>query len=345
VSKPDGSSGRIRAYDGRDAGNGIVTQLADISAFPSGGVRVAVGDFNGDTTPDVIAAQEGADGIKVFSGAALAAGNRVVLANFSSFPVGSFVSAGDFNNDNRADIVAGKQSGSSRIKVFNAANTSQVLLNFDAVPGATRGARVAVTDLNGDNTPDIVAALTGGGTPNVLVFDGANGNRLLSVTAATGYTDGLLVAGNGFFGSPLHLQAGPAAGTGAANLTGEQLAPVVREAIQVFTDAGVSSVLIDRLKAVDVRIADLGGSTLGVAYANAIKLDSNAAGHGWSLDGTVGADEVDLLSALVHEFGHVLGLEHDAGFMDDVIDLGERRLPAARELDTLFSGSDLDDAW
>jgi hypothetical protein len=157
------------------------------------------------------------------------------------------------------------------------------------------------------------------------------------------YAGGLLVAGNGVFGSPLHLQAAPVAGTGVGNLTAGQLAPVVAEAIQIFVDAGLSSLLIDKLKAVNVQIVDLGGSTLGVAYANAVKLDSNAAGHGWSIDGTVGTDEVDLLSVLVHEFGHVLGLDHDAGFMDERIGLGERQLPTTHELDMLFSGSELDD--
>jgi hypothetical protein len=251
------------------------------------------------------------------------------------------VSAGDFNADNRADIVVGKQSGMARVRVFNAVNTNQLLFNFIAVPGETRGVRVAVTDLNGDSTPDIVAALTGG-QPDVLVFDGTNGNQVLSVPAANDYTGGLFVAGNGVFGSPLYLDASPAEGNGAASLTGDQLAPVVTQAIQIFVDAGLSSQLIARLQNVSVQVVDLSGSTLGLAFANTIKLDHNGAGHGWSLDDSVGSDEVDLLSVLVHEFGHVLGLDHGAGFMDEHIALGERRLPTAQELDLLFSGSTFD---
>ena len=50
------------------------------------------------------------------------------------------------------------------------------------------------------------------------------------------------------------------------------------------------------------------------------------AGYGWSdsLD-SVDADEVDLLSVLTHEFGHVLGYDHDV--MGDTLAVGERDLP------------------
>ena len=43
-----------------------------------------------------------------------------------------------------------------------------------------------------------------------------------------------------------------------------------------------------------------------------------------SLDG-VDLGEVDLLSALTHEIGHVLGYDHDV--MDETLGAGERELP------------------
>ncbi|MBI2748600.1 MAG: matrixin family metalloprotease [Burkholderiales bacterium] len=93
-----------------------------------------------------------------------------------------------------------------------------------------------------------------------------------------------------------------------------------------------------------------------------ITLDTDAAGHGWYVDATpldntddylptsdpnvwqakAGSDaagKMDMLSVLLHEYGHALGLEHstDSGdFMAATLQAGERRLPSADEL-TLMS--------
>ncbi len=88
---------------------------------------------------------------------------------------------------------------------------------------------------------------------------------------------------------------------------------------------------LETLLKTDVRIEDLGGGLLGETDGLVVTLDDDAAGHGWSdaLD-DVDSGEIDLLSALTHEFGHVLGFEHDV--MGETLGVGERDLPL-EELD------------
>jgi len=89
---------------------------------------------------------------------------------------------------------------------------------------------------------------------------------------------------------------------------------------------------LETLLKTDVRIEDLGGNLLGETDGLVVTLDDDAGGYGWSdaLD-DVDSDQIDLLSSLTHELGHVLGYDHDV--MDEMLGVGERDLPLADELD------------
>jgi hypothetical protein len=172
----NGSSPQVKVFSGADG----VTVLASFFAFDrgfTGGVRVAVGDVNGDGLADIITgAGPGGSQITVYSGKDLS-----ILKNFLPFGPnytgGVYVAAGDVNGDGIDDIIVGAGTGSSRVTVFNG-NTGAVHRDFFAFANSTKGVRVAGTDLNGDKRADIIAASAPGDPSEVKAFDGETLNSL-----------------------------------------------------------------------------------------------------------------------------------------------------------------------
>ncbi len=139
--------------------------------------------------------------------------------------------------------------------------------------------------------------------------------------------DGVSIAGSDAIRvvAALHVAGGAAEGLIVADmLTHATLNSVVHQSLAHWAAAGVEPHRLDALTQVDVQIADLPGSLLGIAAMNIVWIDRNAAGYGWSAN----SGGVDLFSAVTHEFGHVLGFEHG----DELGAMGARLTPGVQLL-------------
>jgi hypothetical protein len=139
-------------------------------------------------------------------------------------------------------------------------------------------------------------------------------------------------------------QSAPYKQIASYDLTDSQLAPVVDAAVARIESVapGASSELED----LQFQIVDLPDELLGLTVGETIRIDVDAAGYGWHFEqheANLGnRHSVDLLTVVLHELGHVLGLDHhESGVMDDTLTLGTRRLPDD-EFGALFSDTEFD---
>jgi hypothetical protein len=154
------------------------------------------------------------------------------------------------------------------------------------------------------------------------------------------------------------LGQGPGGAAAGPLLTSQALAPIVQDAIARWQAAGISSQAVAMLQSVKFQIADLDASgDLGSYYPGSVLIDDNADGFGWYVDPTPDSDaefatrvaaaelqagpgspafgRVDLLTVVMHELGHQLGLAdldpaaapHD--LLTESLGTGTRRLPDA----------------
>jgi hypothetical protein len=292
--------------------NSLTTGMADVTiAFgtPGGNLQPLAGDWNGDGR-DTVGLYNPASGLFALTNTNVS-GMAAISFTLSAVPSGGVARAGDWNGD-----------GTDTVGVYHA-STSQFALS----KGLTAKAESLVVAYGpaGDDWLPVAGQWTeAGGWESLLAADGV-------ATAADATT------------------------VGSAQLNG-----IVEEAIARWQAAGLPQDAIDTMKAASVEVADLAGANLGLARGNRILIDADAAGHGWFVDSTPGSDEefaagrsgtreavsplavdqIDLETVVMHELGHVAGLDDLLGadsLMGESLKSGVRKTVGAEEVAAVFA--------
>jgi hypothetical protein len=183
-----------------------------------GGLRVTLGDVNGDGFLDIVvaAAQGGGPRVTVFDGkgAFVPQTTPPVLVNFFAYEDtlrdGAFVAAGDIDGDGKADIITtAGLGGSARVRVFTNIpglptppnQPSPAFADFNLDPDTRGGATVAAVLLDDDNLVDLLIGTGANQGGNVRVRLGSSilanpGNPAPTQSLNTAFTS---VLTNGLF--------------------------------------------------------------------------------------------------------------------------------------------------
>lgn len=246
----------------------------------------------------------------------------------------SFVKAVDLDLDGNLDIVTG-EAELIGIQFGNGDRTFDPILHFRTGKLESAGLFTApyllAGDVDGDGDVDIAVAW--GDSMQVLLKGGR-----------TGFANGLSFDPDAATKPEFEPEIVSAA----------QVSPLYRAALHGWADAGLAQEDLDHLARLNVMVTDLPGNRIGLGGSDVIWIDSSAAGAGWYIDSDPTTDDefhteleqpfipngVDLLTTLMHEMGHVLGLQHDSEvigtLMDDLLGEGKRRRPTADLVDEVL---------
>jgi FG-GAP-like repeat/FG-GAP repeat len=188
------------------------------------GVRVAVGDVNGDGRPEIVTApgRSAFTELRVFDGQTFHQVGTVLPFKDAAWWAGAYVATGDTNGDGRAEIVEGLDAGCcTTLHVLDGRSGDELSGFFPYGDRSEVGARVTSADVNGDGKAEVLAVPLG--SARVGVYAPSGGAAFRSIEA---------------FGSE---RAGPVS-IAAGNVVGDARAELIAAAP---TDSGAEVKIID----------------------------------------------------------------------------------------------------
>jgi fibronectin-binding autotransporter adhesin len=163
--------------------NGTYTSFFAYASTFTGGVRIALGDVDGDGSPDLItgAGPGGGPQVNVYN-VNTQTGVITLQSSFFAFSApnftgGVYVAAGQTNGDAYDDVIVGAgATGGSRVQVYagsaSGVVSSSTLNDFFAYsPAFTGGVVVAAGDRNADGDDEVITAPASNGGWNIKSFD------------------------------------------------------------------------------------------------------------------------------------------------------------------------------
>ena len=236
--------------------------------------------------------------------------NTVTAYGDSGIDIESRGTAANVDAQLRNNVVSGADAANGLTAIFlrsgnSSSDASRLCVNLSQNDASAAAASFAIGDYYLDRFPGSATFALQGLTPASGATPTQVENFVIGTDVAPGSRSAFAETGSYVAGTcalPLLAVGG---GPGAqAKLTQAALDAAAQRAIAAWSASGISEGQRAALHNVSFEIAQLASGRLGETIGMSVAIDDDAAGWGWS-----GAGQIDLVTVVMHELGHILGRE------------------------------------